>query len=637
MSRLKHGRIECLPLVHGRTVFATEVRRRLLEESFAAVAVELPPGLKRSMLQAVQELPRISVVWYREQPQFLAPEAPAFYVPVQPADGIVEALRIARNERLPIYFIDAELRDFHALGLNLPDPQGLSTLGMERWYESCLPLLKRHPRRPQDETRELHMAARLQDLSRKVDGKILLVCGMAHWERIRAYLSNNRGEIWKEDAIPPEQIRILHPIMQSLPFLMGEMPFMVEGYERHRQGIDLEPFDAVEHLKKLLLQARIHHEKNYPGTLEVAEPHALRTLLDFARKMTVRRGHLLPDSYTLVVAANGVVGNDYALSLLETAHEYSWNKNIQGEDPEEDFAEASTPDPVDNPPGTDPDVHPVAIHETHGLLDDQEVEVRNRTPGSSFQYGRLQLERPPDARQSRDWQADWDPHSQCSWPPEDIVIENFRDYVGKRALSLARVKRTRVEPFVTSLLDGIDFRESLRDVVEQRLFVREEPRMPGGVGGLVTIFEEDAFGIRYPWRSTWMAEHHNESTLAFYATDFRENLIGPGVARSHYGGYMLVYPPLAMPDIWQDPRFERARTPSERLLLATIYWAQEHYIVHLAQKPPHAGLQAEAKRRKKHILHLPLNTFSKRTLERIRRLHVLNGQEVRSWAARFIR
>ena len=35
--------------------------------------------------------------------------------------------------------------------------------------------------------------------------------------------------------------------------------------------------------------------------------------------------------------------------------------------------------------------------------------------------------------------------------------------------------------------------------------------------------------------------------------------------------------------------------------------------------------------------HIPLGRFSRDTIDRIRRFHVLNGKRVRSYAARFIR
>ncbi|MEE8143182.1 MAG: hypothetical protein V3T77_08780 [Planctomycetota bacterium] len=641
MSLLRFERIECIPIIHGRLAFAMEARRRLLEHRYDAIAVELPPSLQEAMDDALQRLPTASVILYREQPEFLAPEAPCYYVPVQPADAIIEALRIARGERIPATFIDAEVEDFRAQPVQLPDPHALHTLGLEEYFRACLPALEMQIRTEQDRLREAHMVARLRELLIQHRGRILCLCGMAHWQPLRGVLLKGGGRLYPGTGIPPEQMTVFPAHPRQLSFLMGEMPFAAARFERHRSGFELEDHDPVRAIKELLIGARSLHRKRYPGSLERLQPQELRTVLEFARKMTVRKGLLIPDTYTLTVAAKGVVGNDFAVVLLELAHHYPWNGDLNesGDPPAED----SYPGELGSGFWGEPDDEPndVQLHfsqkRASAIQDGVEVPLWCRTPGTAFQYGQLKLERPPDLRRRQEWLKGWNSLSQCSWPPEDLVIESFRDYVGKRALSLARVEMTRSEPFSTSFLDGIDIRETMRDVKERKIYVKEEPRVPGAVGALVLIFEEDDFGVRFPWRTTWMAEHQNESTLAFYATNYMENVIGPGIARAHYGGCMLVFPPIWLPDIWDDLRFERARTPSERLLLAAIYWGRDHFVVHVARRPPSAAVKKEAQRRDKHILHLPLSTFSSVTLERLRRVHVLNGREVRTHAHKFIR
>lgn len=677
MSRLRHAGVECVPIVHGRLAFALEVRRRLLGTPPRAVAVELPPSLTAAVDQALDALPRASVVLYREQPRFLAPEASVGYVPIQPADGVVEALRLARGERLPVAFIDADVEAFAGRGVIVPDPHALHTLGLERYYEQCLPVLERQPRTALDDLREAHMAARLAALVAAHGAPVLFVGGMAHWEGIRRRLggrardADEAGDAGAGRAPPasgaalyrtdwqPVEVQVHHPDGASLSHLMGELPYLVARYEEHRAGFELDDFDPTAALRRLLLEARDRlHRPDAPASFERTDSATLRLLLNYLRKLSVPHGLLLPDAYRLVVAAHGVVGNDYALAVLRLASAYPWNprapeanaEDVVGEHGQGRGARAGDGAGERDAPDSQPPMGDAAYEapdgaslpwlrmtSTHAELDGADTPVRSRTPGTPFRIGRLRLEERPDPRTRQTYRRRWDPRQQCSWPPEDLVIENFRDYVGKRALSLARVATTRSEPFTTSYLDGIDFAASVRDVVDRRIFVREEPRRPGAVGALVVIFEEDDCGERYPWRSTWMAEHHNESTLCFYASDYLQDLIGPGVARAHYGGCLLIYPPRPIPDIWEDLRFERARTPSERLLLAALYWSPDRYIAHVGGRPPRPAVQAEAAHRKKHILHLPLSTFSPRTLERLRRFHVLNGMAVRTWARKFIR
>ena len=608
---LRWGTVEALPVVHGRLAFASEVRRRLLEAPWDLLALELPPSVRPLVEEAVEALPRVSVVLGRGPERFLEEGTGAWYLPVQPGDAFAEALRVARNERLPVRFVDADLADPEARALSLPDPHGIRSLGLAGWYRMVLPVLERHPPAADDLRREAHMAWRLRRLARG-GRRILFVCGMAHWERIRALLEAGGGE-----ACPPEadglELRILTPLRRSVPFLMGDLPDLVRRYEEHRRGIDLEDFDPAAGVVEILCEARRCYEKEFPGTLERAEPRRLAQVLDFTRRMTVRRGGLIPDAWTLTVAARGVVGHDFARVVLETATAWPWN------------------------PGRARRPEHLPMTDARGVVEGEEIPLHNRTPGTAFRVSRLELERRPPERLRRAWRQAWDHERYCSWPPEDVVIEDFREQIARRALGLARIARRRIEEFRGSLLDGLALRETLRDVVRRRIFVREEPRFSGAVGALVLIFEEDDLGERYPWRGIWYAENHNESTLAFYATDPLQEVVGPGVARARYGGILMLYPPDPVPDPWPDLRFERARTPSERLVLAGLYHSREKYVAVLSERPPAPEVRREARRRRKHLLHLPLSTFSTRSLERLRRFHVLNGYEVRGWAARFVR
>src|ERR1700735_1035256 len=65
-SSLERGRFSYLPVVPGRLEFSIEVRRRILAERPAVVAVELPETLEDAYLTAIQRLPQISVIFYND-------------------------------------------------------------------------------------------------------------------------------------------------------------------------------------------------------------------------------------------------------------------------------------------------------------------------------------------------------------------------------------------------------------------------------------------------------------------------------------------------------------------------------------------------------------------------------------------
>jgi hypothetical protein len=151
------------------------------------------------------------------------------------------------------------------------------------------------------------------------------------------------------------------------------------------------------------------------------------------------------------------------------------------------------------------------------------------------------------------------------------------------------------------------------------------------------LFDSPADPRNYPWRITWHAEHHDESTLSLFATNFHTELVGPGIGLATYGGAMFLFPPRPIPDIWQDPRFDFADTLEERLLAAACFHSRERHIALLSEGAPGPGWRRLAKRFSRKLVHIPLSRFSQETIQQLRMFHVLNGQQIRSFAAHFIR
>ena len=70
--------------------------------------------------------------------------------------------------------------------------------------------------------------------------------------------------------------------------------------------------------------------------------------------------------------------------------------------------------------------------------DDDHRRMKNRLPGPPTFWSNVQLQSKPDRQQREQWQQMWNPYSQCSWPPEDELIENFRQAVFDKAASTSR-------------------------------------------------------------------------------------------------------------------------------------------------------------------------------------------------------
>src|ERR1700757_3331891 len=83
-------RVRVLPIIHGSGDFAIRVREELLARPYDCVAVPLPPSFQDEVEAAVERLPAISAVLQRDA------EGDGFsYVPIDPCQGVIAALRMA--------------------------------------------------------------------------------------------------------------------------------------------------------------------------------------------------------------------------------------------------------------------------------------------------------------------------------------------------------------------------------------------------------------------------------------------------------------------------------------------------------------------------------------------------------------
>jgi hypothetical protein len=154
-----------------------------------------------------------------------------------------------------------------------------------------------------------------------------------------------------------------------------------------------------------------------------------------------------------------------------------------------------------------------------------------------------------------------------------VIIENYGRHLRSRGKSILSEERKRVRPFETSLLDGIDLRETIRNWHSGNIYVQELLTVKGSVDSLVVIYDEE--DSKYPYTMTWLGEHYQESDMAFYATDPAERVIGPGIQKAVYGGFLMTMPPGRLFDVFHDPAYNSAQNHAERLLMAAIDYGLE--------------------------------------------------------------
>lgn len=613
--------VVALPIIHGSGDFAWEVRRFMMHGSFDCVAVPLPPSFQEDVERAVLKLPTPSLVlqksvseyqsnWQPENSEEESDEidAAASYVPIDPCQGVIAAIRTAIGEHLPIKFIDLETAQFEPYSAVLPDAYALKKVPVQQFAAAVLPHLQ-SPDHQQGRDRIVHMAWQLKELS--IDyRRILLVCSVLDWPWIRQAFMQTAVERPAPDVVRDPECFQIKP--ETLFFMLGELPFITGLYETARAELGDDTNLSIDGVKELLIHARATYQADFKNRARRITPKLLSQCLKYIRNLTLIEHQFTPQLMTLILAAKQMVGDGYALHVLEQSREYPYEEDLGWEEIRMGIDRAALPD-------------------------DQVVSMVNRLPGPPIQWSAIELQPKPDYETRQEWKQKWNPYSQCSYPPEDVLIENFRASVFDRAVELMGADLARTEKFTTSVKDGIDIRDTLRNWHEKQIYVKVLPPNRGRLDAAVMLFDSPADPREYPWRSTWFAEHDQESTLAFYATDFRDEPVGPGICLATYGGSMFIFPPIGIPDIWQDPRLDFTTTMEERLLAAACLHSSCPHVALVSPLPPGPGWRRLAKKYKKQFVHLPLNRFSDSTVQQLRILHVLNGKQVRSYAAEFIR
>ncbi|WP_254509136.1 hypothetical protein [Anatilimnocola floriformis] len=605
--------ITLVPVLHGSGDFAIAVRRLMLEQKFDCLVVPLPPSFQDGVETAIDRLPVPGAIFQPALSNFLSNDAGededrCSFVPIDPCQPVISALRSAISKNLPRAFIDLETNIFEPPTAVLPDPYALKKVSLEQFAAATLPIT-RPPQSEQHQARIVHMAARLHELTRR-HKRILALCALTDWPWIRDAFNERTEPIAEDENVSEaESYSVNAP---TLLFMLGELPFITSLYERARAELEDDENLSIDGIKELLLVARDRYRADFGKRSRRITPNLLRQCLKYLRNLSLIGGRLTPSLYDIVVGAQQTCGDAFAVHVAETARDYDFTS-----------------------PTLDPQV--TFGIENARLPNGDIVALDNRLGGQPLTWHTLQLQRKPKKPEKDKWQLRWNPYSQCSWPPEDEQIETFRAHLFDRARAVMGADLARTEPFTTSIMDGVDIRDTLRHWYEEKIFVKILPPARGRLDTCVMLFDAPADPRDYPWRSTWFAEHNEESTLAFFASDFSKEMVGPGIALATYGGSLMIFPPIHIPDIWTNPELDFTETLEERLLAAACLHSSCPQIALLSAAPPGAGWRRLGQRYGKKFVHLPLGQFSDATIQQLRMVHVLNGKQVRSYAEHFIR
>ncbi|HUK17995.1 MAG TPA: hypothetical protein VLW65_16335 [Bryobacteraceae bacterium] len=596
---LERGRFTYFPVVPGRLEFAIEVRRAILAARPEVVALELPASLQAAWERGIGRLPEMSLIFY---PEGDPGEEEATYVLVEPADPFTEAIRTGLEVGAEIVFADPEAAERPHLKDAYPDSYAIRHIGLERFVEAYR--VYPQPRSPEISRHAAGIAWKLQ--GGNPEARVMVVVSLNLLDPLLDAMEQPQAQPLAKSR--REGVELLHPHPDSLAEIAGEYPYLQGRYENYR--LLMTDHNLVDRRHAQLGVFR-DAEKEYEANTGERVAHWQRRLLArYTRNLALTGNDLAAGIFDLAVAARGVADDNFAWDVWEVAGRYP---------PQRITAELPT----------------VRISGEEMWRDTRRIRLHRRLPSTKRRLRPYGLKPRKKEKFPGEWASQVNGSGICSYPPEDLVVEDYGRFLKRKGKSILSEERVRVEPFTTSILDGIDLRETIRKWYEHRIYVREYQKIHGEVGAVVVIFDEDRDN-RYPYMTTWLGENPNESDMAFYSTFPFDNMVGPGIGRAEYGGFLMTLPPRRMYDVWQDADYEYAESKSERLLLAALDYSLQHYVVYVAARPPRSIFRTIASRVGRTIIYIPIGQLSPVSVKKIRVVHVLDGYEKREIAKDYI-
>ncbi len=606
------GNIYAVPSLHYTMESAAEVFRAFHLLRPDCVAVELAETMQLQLLHGASRLPDISVITAETI------GSPTLYYMCEPCDPAFEGLRCALENHVSAFCIDLDVEGYPLHREMVPDPYAIQRIGLKEYYEIYRKIMSESGQAPTklDIERETYMARRLKELSLSYD-RVLFVGGMYHIQRVLDLVKHSSFPNLKHARRDFVSISTLTE--NSCRDVLAEFGWISLNYEMAREerlsvrqdSIPPFPPDRQKSIFQLYKQAG---SKYIEATGNQFPSYNLRNSMKFSRNYALSTGRLLPDLFQILASARGCVDSNYAYEVWELATIYPYLKN------------------VDSLPELN-----LTIDQVWGHSKSIKFHLKQKSPKSFMQ--RFQHQR-KDSAKRRFFPPG--PFTLCSYPPEDLIIEDFGRFLKKKGTQILTDDAARTVPFSSSIEDGVDTKETIRHWAEKKLYVKVRGKPPGGVGSIVVIFDEDSseenekFEEKFSWRTTWLGEHSQESDMALYATPLQNKIVGPGISRCEYGGFMMSYPPRRLMDVWGDPDYATCRTKPEVLLMAAIDYAVKPIIVYVAGKPPRSALKSYANRFGKKIVYVPIGQLSPVTLNKLRAFHVLDGQDRRGIAGEYI-
>lgn len=450
-EELQFEQIRAVPSYHWWPEFAIQVRREVEKFKPDIIAIELPDIYQQNFCRAVSFLPALSAVItsYDE------------FIPVYPEDSIVEAARLAAEKGIELASVDLEIKSEENQDTDyrfLADSALLEQLSLTDFY---LLNASKFPSETSDESfckREEHMASRLQELA-ATGRKILFVCGMAHWQRIRERLHQVNRQFRHRSCIDGREgafSAIAGVPIAALVEMTKAIPFRASIYEETRKN---NAFSLHSWLNRLYTDAA--------GESEIhLKPGDLHDMLKYLRNQAVLEGRLSPTPGNLALSASGIISPDFARVVYEKCFTYAYSQYRAPVSLQVVYNDGCY---LETPQRLLP-LQPYYPAEYPFYQDFAIIHEDKRISGRQSPHAET-IKKNPYKPLSDYWGR---------YADEMDEEERFISTLERWAYHAGTGDETVSCEFADGLIDGIDIGETVRDLVNGRLYVREfiseEPR-----------------------------------------------------------------------------------------------------------------------------------------------------------------
>ncbi|MBV8817092.1 MAG: hypothetical protein JO022_01975, partial [Acidobacteriaceae bacterium] len=389
---LSRGHITYFPVIPGRLESAARVRRYLLENRPQVVAVELPSSLEREYTRALDRMPKLSVIVI---PEPGGDEERATYIPVEPGDPFVEAMRTAREIAAEVLMLEPATADKPHLSDLYAEPYSLELIGMERYVDAYR--FHPRPRTPEIEQHAAAMAWKLQGADPLAPMLVVVSLNLLDVLLEAMEVPQEEPALPRTRLFKYAELFNLHP--DCLAEVTSEPPYYQELYEETRR----EPaasvvIDRPRWQLALLRDAQREYEIN---TGEKVASWQRRSLAKFTRNLAMLDGRLLPGLYDLALGARSVIDDNYAWEVWQMGNRFSVQQT------------------------EDPPLETLNLSGEDVWIRTRKIRIRRRLPRMKQMLKPAGLK--PRQRESvkGEWARQTNGASICSYPPEDLVIEDY--------------------------------------------------------------------------------------------------------------------------------------------------------------------------------------------------------------------